>query len=85
MRTTCLGLAALVMVSASVASAQQRFTTCSQVAEFAKQQCPSMGRPQGCMNAVEQNRTACMQTGTWQKASGAGGSAGPPITNLRRE
>jgi len=85
MRTTCLGLAALVMVSASVASAQQRFTTCSQVAEFAKQQCSSMARAQGCMNAVEQNRTACMQTGTWQKSSGAGGSAGPPITNLRRE
>jgi hypothetical protein len=64
---------------------QPRFTTCSQVAEFAKQQCSSNYRPVQCQNTVEQNRVSCLASGTWSKSGFAGGALGQPITNLRRE
>jgi hypothetical protein len=76
---------AVATSSASYGQQQQRFTTCSQVAEFSKQQCSSTYRPVQCQNTVEQNRTSCLATGTWSKTGFAGGAAGQPITNLRRE
>jgi hypothetical protein len=86
-----LAISAFV-VAVSVTSAtygqqqqQPRFTTCSQVAEYAKQQCSSTYRPVICQNTVEQNPTSCLATGTWQKSTFSGGTAGQPITNLRRE
>ena len=64
--------------------AERRFTTCSQVAAFSSQQCtgPRSGL---CQNTVEQNRSGCMATGTWQRISRDGQPIGAPITNLRRE
>ena len=64
---------------------QPRFTTCSQVAEYVKQQCASTYRPVLCQNTVEQNRTNCMATGIWEKTTFAGGSAWEPIPDLRQE
>jgi hypothetical protein len=65
----------------------QRFTTCSQAAEYAKQICDAGWAfwPTKCLQAVETNRANCMATGTYQKTTAYGGTAGPPITNLRRE
>jgi hypothetical protein len=78
-------IAVIAGTSAAYAQQQPRFTTCSQVAEFAKQQCStSAPRPMICQNRVEQNRADCIRTGTWEKTT-AGGAAGQPITNLRRE
>jgi hypothetical protein len=79
---------ALLTCGAAYGQQQQqppRFTTCSQMAEFTKQQCASTYRPVQCQNTIEQNRTTCMATGTWPKTSFAGGTIGQPITNLRRE
>jgi hypothetical protein len=47
---------------------QPRFTTCSQVAEFSKQQCASTYRPVICQNTVEQNRTSCPRPELGKKA-----------------
>ena len=82
-------LVSVVIVAASAAYGQQqqqpRFTTCSQVAEYVKQQCASTYRPVLCQNTVEQNRTHCMATGIWEKTTFAGGSAWEPIPDLRQE
>jgi hypothetical protein len=81
----------LTVVSAATNAAyaqqqqQPRFMTCSQVAEYVKQQCASTYRPVLCQNTVEQNRTNCMATGIWEKTTFAGGSAWEPIPNLRQE
>ena len=69
-------LAAAVICSAAYA---QQGRSCSDVATNAKQTCSSSYRPVVCQNNIEQQRTACLQSGTWQRASGQ------PITNLRRE
>lgn len=77
----------IAMAGAAYGQQQQqpRFTTCNQVAEFSKQQCASTYRPVICQNTVEQNRTSCLATGTWQKSTFSGGAGGQPLTNLRRE
>jgi len=56
----------------------QQGKSCSDVAAGAKQVCSSSYRPVVCQNNIEQQRSACLQSGTWQRASG------PPINNLRR-
>ena len=77
---TPIAIAALIVAGSAYAQQQQpRFTTCSQVAEFAKQQCTTTYRPVMCQNNIEQNRAACLTTGTYQAPSR------PPITNLRKE
>ena len=88
MRRVALIVCFFVVAMAGAAYGQQqqpRFTTCSQVAEFSKQQCASTYRPVICQNTVEQNRTSCLASGTWQKSTFSGGAGGQPITNLRRE
>jgi hypothetical protein len=78
----------VVIAANSAAYGQQQppgFTTCSQAAEYVKQQCASTYRPVQCQNTVEQNRTNCMATGIWGKTTFAGGSAWEPIPDLRKE
>ena len=85
MRRATASVCFLAVALSGAAYAQQpRFQTCSQVAEMAKQQCSTSPRPVICQNNVEQNRTNCLRTGTWEKTV-AGGAAGQPINNLRRE
>jgi hypothetical protein len=80
MRQIALSVCFYAIAVSSTAYGQQqqqpRFTTCSQVAEYAKQQCSSNYRPVICQNTVEQNRTNCLTTGTWQKSTFSGGTAG---------
>jgi hypothetical protein len=69
----------VVAVAICGAAYAQQGRSCSDVAANAKQTCSSSYRPVVCQNNIEQQRTACLQSGTWQRASG------PPINNLRRE
>lgn len=73
-------LVAAVMVVGTLAYAQQpqqqKFTTCSQVAEFARQNCAGNQR---CAQTIENRRTECLTTGTY-----SGPSVGT-YSNLRKE
>lgn len=53
--------------------------SCSEVAAKAKQMCANSPRPVVCNNNIDQQRASCLQTGTWQRASGQ------PIQNLQRQ
>jgi len=75
----------ITTTGAAYGQQQQQPRTCSQVAEFVKQQCASTYRPVQCQNTIEQNRVNCLASGTWPKTGYAGGAIGQPITNLRRE
>ena len=87
MKAFSVVLAVVIAATGAAYGQQQRpqFTTCSQVAEYVKQQCASTYRPVLCQNTVEQNRTNCMATGIWEKTTFAGGSAWEPIPDLRKE
>ena len=53
--------------------------SCSEIATKAKQMCVNAPRPVVCNNNIDQQRASCLQTGTWQRASGQ------PIPNLQRQ
>ena len=53
--------------------------SCTEVATKAKQMCANAPRPVVCNNNIDQQRASCLQTWTWQRASGQ------PIPNLQRQ
>jgi hypothetical protein len=53
--------------------------SCSEVATKAKQMYANAPRPVVCNSNIDQQRASCLQTGTWQRASGQ------PISNLQQQ